>query len=81
MRIGERIAELRREAGFTQETLAEAAGVNRRNLENYEAKGRRTEPDWWNFLRLALALGKRLEDFADCKPEGKPAPRRKRGKK
>ncbi|HTW07896.1 MAG TPA: RstR family transcriptional repressor [Acidimicrobiales bacterium] len=52
--FGERLAELRREAGLTQVSLAERAGVHVTQLRRYEAGT--TEPTLGALRRLAVAL-------------------------
>ncbi|MHB8431859.1 MAG: helix-turn-helix domain-containing protein [Acidimicrobiales bacterium] len=54
MNFGERLAELRREAGLTQVSLAERAGVHVTQLGRYEAGT--TEPTLGALRRLAVAL-------------------------
>jgi len=63
--LGRRIAELRREKGFTQEALAEAMGVSRNHIADIELGARNTGV--WSLLlicrALALEPGDLFEDF------------------
>jgi transcriptional regulator with XRE-family HTH domain len=52
--LGWRIAELRREKGFTQETLAEAMGVSRNHIADIELGVRNTGV--WSLLLICKAL-------------------------
>jgi transcriptional regulator with XRE-family HTH domain len=58
VRLGNRIRQLREEAGFSRKQLAETAGVSLRAVVQWELGER--EPGWFNVLALAEALG------ADC---------------
>lgn len=62
-----RLAELRQATGLTVYALARRAGVNASNLYNLEA-GRRN-PSLDVMRKLAVALGKTLNDF---EPGGQP---------
>jgi DNA-binding XRE family transcriptional regulator len=62
-RIGERIRTWRREAGLTPTALAEKLGVPRQVVANLEAG--KIEPPTDLIEDIALALGKRLRDFAE----------------
>jgi transcriptional regulator with XRE-family HTH domain len=53
--LGRRIAELRRQKGFTQEALAEAMGVSRNHIADIELGARNTGV--WSLLLIARALG------------------------
>ena len=53
--LGRRIAELRREKGFTQEALAEAMGVSRNHIADIELGARNTGV--WSLLLICGALG------------------------
>lgn len=65
MTFGERLHQLREQAGLTQEQLAERSGVNLWTIRGYE-QGRR-EPNWKGAISLASALGTSVEAaFADC---------------
>ena len=52
--LGRRIAELRREKGLTQETLAEAMGVSRNHVADIELGTRNTGV--WSLLLICRAL-------------------------
>ncbi len=52
--LGRRIAELRREKGFTQEALAEAMGVSRNHVADIELGTRNTGV--WSLLLISKAL-------------------------
>jgi len=64
--LGQRIAELRREKGFTQEALAEAMGVSRNHVADIELGARNTGV--WSLLlickALAVAPAELFEDFS-----------------
>ncbi len=62
-RIGERIQTWRREAGLTPAILAEKLGVPREVVANLEAG--KIDPPTGLIKDIALALGKRLRDFAE----------------
>jgi transcriptional regulator with XRE-family HTH domain len=53
-RLGEHVAELRRERGLTQEALAERMEVSRNHVADIELGARNTGV--WSFLLLARAL-------------------------
>jgi transcriptional regulator with XRE-family HTH domain len=63
--LGRRIAELRREKGFTQESLAEAMGVSRNHIADIELGVRNTGV--WSLLLICKALAlppeRLFEDF------------------
>jgi len=63
--LGRRIADLRREKGFTQEALAEAMGVSRNHIADIELGARNT--GIWSLFLIARALGldaaRLLDDF------------------
>lgn len=80
MRFDELIRNLRKEAGMTQEVLAQRAGVPLPSLRGHE-QGQRT-PSWANVVKLARALGVSTDAFSECEevtgekhaaPSGKPA--------
>jgi DNA-binding XRE family transcriptional regulator len=62
-RIGARIRAMRLEAGLTPATLAEKVGVPRQVLANLEAG--KIEPRTDLIEHIAVALGRRLRDFAE----------------
>ena len=73
-----RLKELREAANFTQDELAERAGMSRAGIAQLEIGRRR--PAWETLQKLATALGVSIEAFAkDAGPEKKP--RRGRPKK
>src|SRR4051812_38665902 len=57
--IGERIRAARRERGWTQQVLAEAVGVSRSAVAQWETDRAGQVP--WNLTRLATALGTSAE--------------------
>lgn len=62
-RIGARIRALRLEAGLTPGALADKVGVPREVLANLEAG--KLEPQTDLIEHIAIALGRRLRDFAE----------------
>ena len=64
MTFGERLVQLRNEAGLTQEKLARAADISIGNVKNYE-QGLR-HPRWDIVFRLADALGVDCSAFKAC---------------
>jgi DNA-binding XRE family transcriptional regulator len=62
-RIGERIRAMRPEAELTPAVLAERVGVSRQIIANLEAG--KIEPGSDLIERVAVALGRRLRDFAE----------------
>jgi DNA-binding XRE family transcriptional regulator len=83
--FGEQQAEFRRQAGMTQQRLAEATGINVWTLRGYEQN--RREPNWKAALKVARALGVTVEAFADCTSlhdedaEESPKPRKPTGRR
>jgi transcriptional regulator with XRE-family HTH domain len=62
--VAVRIRKLRNERGWSQERLAEEAGIHRTYLAGIE--GARRNPSLKNLIRIALALGVRMvELFGD----------------
>lgn len=59
--LGRRIAELRGAAGFSQDQLAERAGIDRRSVQRYEAAVR--TPRITDLWLIADALGVSVEDL------------------
>lgn len=55
MTFSERLAELRREKGLTQQQLAERVGLHQTQIHRYESGS--SEPSMDALRRLALALG------------------------
>jgi transcriptional regulator with XRE-family HTH domain len=74
--FGERLKSLREARGWSQQQLADAAGVSQVGLSKWE-RGLR-EPLWSAVIRLAAALDVNLEVF-DGRPAGGKKP--KKGKK
>ena len=67
MTLGERIAQLRREAGLSQEGLAEQMGVSRQAVSKWE-KGL-SYPDTENLLALAALFGVSADHLAGLRRE------------
>lgn len=64
MNFGERLRELRKQAGMTQEKLARAADVSNATvfkLETVEGQ----DPSWSTVVKLARALGVSVAEFDD----------------
>jgi len=59
--IGKTIKSLRKEAGFTQEELAHASGLNTSEISNLERGWR--NPRWETMKRLATGLGVSCSDM------------------
>jgi transcriptional regulator with XRE-family HTH domain len=59
--VGKRISELRRGKNWTQEDLAEAAGLHRTYVADIERGAR--NPSMASLVRLAGALGARMGDL------------------
>jgi transcriptional regulator with XRE-family HTH domain len=64
MRFKDRLRELRKEQGLTQEALADRAGMPVTSLRGHE-QGQRT-PTWASVVRLAYGLGVTVDTFSDC---------------
>jgi len=62
--FGEKLQQLREKKGLTQYQASELSGIPLWSLRNYEQN--RRDPSWKVALRLANALGVKVEDFADC---------------
>ena len=77
--LGERLARLRRVAGFTQEQLAAAAGESVSSLRNWEGDHR--TPGLWAASQLARVLGVALEVLAECAEPGPKKAKDKRKKR
>ncbi|MDA1053542.1 MAG: helix-turn-helix transcriptional regulator [Planctomycetota bacterium] len=60
-RFGDRVRELRKEAGFTQEELADAAELDRSYVGSVERGERNLSIE--NVCRLALAIGVSPAEF------------------
>ena len=86
MTLGEKIQALRREAGLSQEGLADQLGVSRQAVSKWETN--LSCPDSENLMALAELFHRPLDDFLPCGgaalPEGgaspapKVSPRKKR---
>lgn len=72
--FGDKLRELRKAKGLTQQQLADATGLSQNAISHWEADDR--EPGWSAVQALAVALGVDCTSFT----EGKPAPK-KGGKK
>jgi transcriptional regulator with XRE-family HTH domain len=59
--LGHRIADLRQQAGLSQEELAHLAGMERRSIQRYES-GRR-DPRYSDLLLIAHALRVHVTDL------------------
>lgn len=64
MTFADKLKELRRNAGLTQDQLAERAGMPVWTLRNLE-QGRRF-PSWGNVVKVARAFGVNSAFFDDC---------------
>jgi transcriptional regulator with XRE-family HTH domain len=77
--FAKRLKALRREAGWSQQTLAVSAGLSTSTIHDLEQG--RGEPSWTTLLALSDALGCSLDRFRDpplYRPWPKPkAPKRK----
>jgi transcriptional regulator with XRE-family HTH domain len=72
-----RLRELREAAGFTQQQLAEKAGLTREGVAQLETE--RREPSWRTVVSLCQALGVSCEAFLKEPTAGhKPGPGRPR---
>ena len=80
MTLGERIGNLRRDAGYSQEYVAESLGVSRQAVSKWETD--LSSPDTENLIKLAELLNTSVQFLATGKdfyfPEGKPAPETKK---
>ena len=61
MEFGQKLKEARQKAGLTQEAVAQAIGVSRQSLSNWEND--RTYPDLGSVLRLSDLYGLSLDDL------------------
>ena len=61
MTLGERISDLRKKAGFSQEKLAELVGVSRQAVTKWESGN--ANPDTENLIRLAEIFGVSLDEL------------------
>lgn len=86
MTLGEKIQALRREAGLSQEGLADHLGVSRQAVSKWETN--LSCPDSENLMALAELFHRPLDDFLPCggaasaeggaSPAPKASPRKKR---
>ena len=63
MSFSERLRELRKKAGLSQDGLAKAAGLSTDTISKLERPGK--EPAWDTAVKLAAALGVQLDAFKD----------------
>lgn len=61
MEIGEKLKNLRKKAGYTQERLAEVISVSRNQLQKYERGQDALSPE--RFQQLATALSVPVQEF------------------
>ena len=71
MTIGEKIKELRKERGLTQEVVASALAVSRQAVAKWESG--RSVPSTDNLLKLSGMFGVPLEELVDAKQREMPA--------
>ena len=69
--IGKRISRLRREAGYTQDTLADVLGITPQAISKWECDI--TCPDISLLPALAKALGVTTDELLSGKSESEPA--------
>ena len=65
--IAQRLAELRRERGFSQEGLAEQLGLSRQAVSKWERA--ESAPDMGNLIALADLYGVTLDELLRVSPE------------
>lgn len=75
-KLGENIWRFREQAGLSQEQLAEALGVSRQTVSNWEND--RATPDAYKFGRLCELLGVGAEELLGTSPS---SPQKQRAKK
>ena len=78
VKLGNRIRELREQAGLSREQLGAAAGLSARAVQQWELGDR--EPGWFNMVALADALGISCDAFRQ-EPAAAPQPQRGRPRK
>lgn len=79
MTLGQRIAQYRKAAGLSQETLGEQVGVSRQAVSKWETGA--AAPDMENLIALARIFGVSLAELTETPPETqpvRPGPRRAR---
>ena len=64
--LGQRIARLRKEKGYTQAELADRIGIIRELISNYERQ--RIRPNYEMIIRLAFALEVTTDELLGVKP-------------
>jgi DNA-binding XRE family transcriptional regulator len=79
MKFKDKLRQLRKEAGVTQEELAHRAGMPVHSVRNHE-QGQR-QPSWPAVIKLARALGVSTEEFASCDSEEEQETEAKRSAK
>ena len=81
MTLGNKIQALRKQAGFSQETLADAMGVSRQAVSKWETE--QSYPDTENLLALAELFQVSADELAGLRHEASPAepPEKKRNTK
>ena len=72
MKMGERIAKLRKEKGMSQEKLAEALGLSRQAVAKWETD--QSFPSSGNLFKLAEVLGTDVDALLKGELESPPAP-------
>src|SRR4051794_19771629 len=72
MTFGEKLRQLREQAGMTQQALADASGLPLPSIRGYE-QGQR-EPLWSVIFKLTRAMGVSCEAFAECDLDGPTTP-------
>ena len=78
MTFAEKLRELRKITGLTNDELAEKTGISINTIKTY-SKGTR-EPSFSNAARIAKAFGKSLEYFSDCDEVTEDEKPKKKGK-
>lgn len=64
--FAEKLRELRRQRGLSQEDLAARAGIPEEAILQYEHGLK--EPRWTRFIRLVRALEASVAEFEECLP-------------
>jgi transcriptional regulator with XRE-family HTH domain len=70
--LGQRLQRLRQAANFTQAQLAAQTGLAVSNIRNWEQDHR--TPNLFALLKVARALGRRMEDFVEGVVHSQGAP-------
>lgn len=71
--VAARVAHKRRQAGWTQDDLARAVGVNRSTITRFES-GETVDPPLSLIDRIATALGVPVSDLVPSAPPDRTAP-------